>query len=131
MAIGLSFPFTRASGSVGYFEVTRNELDAIYANLRSLLLTNWGERVMHYFFGAHLREFQFEPLRGEELKGRIADRIISQVDTWMPYLSIEELNILFSEDDPSVAENAIFIRLRFRLNSRPDLSGVLNQPVTL
>jgi phage baseplate assembly protein W len=125
MPIGFVFPFTQATGSLGYFEVTRNELDAVYANIRSLLMTNWGERVNHYFMGGNLREFLFEPMRGDDLKNRVADRIISQINTWIPYVTIDELNILFPEDDSTIQENSMFIRISFRLTSKPDLTGNL------
>ena len=55
MAIGFSFPFQVATGSLGYFSVTEDELSAVDANLKSLLLTNWGERVMHFEFGGNLK----------------------------------------------------------------------------
>lgn len=123
---GFSFPFTKATGSLGYFEVTRNEIDAIKANLTSLLVTNWGERVMHYYFGCNLIEFLFEQQRDRTLKNKIAERIIEQVETWMPYLSIDELNVFFTTEEPTIPEHTIGIRISFSVNGRPDLTGVLN-----
>lgn len=127
MAIfGFTLPFARSTGSLGYFEATRNEIDAIKANLTSLLVTNWGDRMMHYRFGCNLIEFLFENRRDIELKNRIADRIITQVNTWMPFLNVDELNIFFSDDEPSLSEHSIGIRIAFKLNNRPDLTGLLS-----
>ncbi len=126
---GFPLPFTRATGSLGYFEVTRNQLDAIKSNLTSLLLTNWGERLMHYHFGCNLIEFLFEQ-KIKDLKNIIADRILDQISKWMPFLSIDELNVFFTEDDPSIIENSILIRLKFSLNRRPDINDSILISVT-
>lgn len=124
MAIGLTLPFAQSTGSVGYFEFTSDEYTAIQQNLKSLLVTNWGERVMHYNFGCNLREFIFEPIRGRDLKERIADRVLSQVNMWLPFVSVDELNIVLAEDDPSVPENGIGVRIIFRISSRPDFASL-------
>ncbi len=124
-SIGFTLPFSRSSGSIGYFEISRTELDAVYNNLKSLLLTNWGERVNHYNLGCNLIEFLFENDRGEDLQERIADRIISQVSTWMPFVQINDLRIVFSEDDSSLPEHTIKVKMKFSLVSRPDITKIL------
>jgi phage baseplate assembly protein W len=130
MPIGLTLPFARATGSVGHLDFTSDELSAVKENLKSLLVTNWGERVMHFNFGCNLIEFLFENDKGPELKERIADRIISQVSTWMPFVGVDELNILFPEEDDSLPEHAIGIRISFRLLNRPDFTSILNFAVS-
>jgi phage baseplate assembly protein W len=123
---GFTLPFARSTGSLGYFEVTRNEIDAIKANLTSLLVTNWGERFMHYDFGCNLIEFLFENRKDAELKSKIADRIISQTFKWMPFLSIDQLNVFFHTDEPSLSEHSIGIRIAFKVKDRPSLNGILS-----
>jgi len=123
MSIGFTLPFAKSSGSVGYFETTANEIDAIKQDIHSLLITNWGERVMQYNFGCNMREFMFEQMRDNELKSRIADRIRSQISTWLPFVKLDVLNIFFSTDSPSIPENAIGISMDYRIASKPDLRG--------
>lgn len=118
MSIGFNFPFQPATGSLGYLEVTDDVASAIKANLRSLLLTNWGERVMHNDFGCNLREFLFEPMT-RNLKPRIADRIKSQVTKWMPYLVLTGIFIIFSDEDPAVPENGFRIHLKLVYGNIP------------
>lgn len=130
MSIGLTIPVARATGSIGYFETTETEVAAVREDIRSLLWTNWGERVNHYAFGCNFVEFLFESSRDVELKERIANRIISQVSTWMPFVTIEQLLIAFPEEDRSIPENAIAIRIKFRITNKPRLSSVLEMFVT-
>lgn len=125
MPIGFTLPFSKASGSLGYFEMTNDEMSALRENIKSLILTNWGERLGHYYLGCNLREFLFEQIEVNELREKIADRILSQINLWMPFVTIKNLNILLTSDDQSVPENAIKIKIEFTLTSKPDLSGRL------
>src|SRR6478736_115651 len=118
MSIGFNFPFQAATGSLGYIEVTDDVASAIVANLRSLLLTNWGERVMHVDFGCNLREYLFEQ-KSRSLKVRIADRIKTQITKWMPFLNLTGIYLTFSEDDPNVPENGFHIRLTLTYGNIP------------
>ena len=110
MSIGLTFPFSAATGSLGYLEPSRDVISAIESNLRSLLLTNWGERVMHYDYGCNMREFLFEPAT-PELRGRIASRVQDQLNKWLPYLSLAELYVSFPGESGSSVEDGITVRM--------------------
>lgn len=130
MPFGFTLPLARSTGSLGYFAFTSTELDAIKQNLKSLIVTNHGERPMRYDFGCNLREFMFEQERGDELKQRIADRILEQVARWMPYISVSELTIMFSEEDPhATQENSVRIDVKFSIVSRPSQTGLLSVTV--
>lgn len=130
MAIGFTLPFSKTTGSLGHFDVSVTELQAVENNLRSLLITNWGERVMHHNFGCNLIEFLFEPMSGDEMKERITDRIVSQVGKWMPFVSVKNTEITFSDDDNSLSSNSIRIRIHFSLSNRPDTSSLFDFVVT-
>jgi phage baseplate assembly protein W len=104
--------------------VTDDVASAIVANLRSLLLTNWGERVMHFDFGCNLREFIFEP-RSKSLKGRIAERIKAQVAKWMSFLTLTGIFITFADEDPAVPENGFHIHLTLVYGNIPVEATVL------
>lgn len=121
MPIGFTLPFAKSSGSIGLFDTTGDELDAARQNLKSLLLTNWGERPMHFHFGCNFIEFLFETRRTEDLKAAIADRIVDQVNKWIPYLRLVDLHIFFRTDDASVPENGIGVKMRYVMVSRPDV----------
>lgn len=131
MAIGLTLPFARSTGSLGYLEYTSTELSAVKQNITSLLVTNWGERVMNYYFGCNLIEFIFSSAKNSELKQRMADRILEQVEKWLPFVNIDSLNVIFPEDDESgsVPENGVMVTMVFSLSNRPDLTENISQIV--
>lgn len=90
--------------------MTDDIVSAITANVRSLLLTNRGERVMHIDFGCNLREFLFEQ-RSKGLKTRISERIKNQLSKWMPFLALTGLFVTFPDEDPAIPENGFHIHL--------------------
>lgn len=111
MAISVSYPFSEASGSDSFFGSIETVRDAIVQNARSLLSTNWGERVMHPDFGCNMIEFVFEQ-QTQNTRQRISDRIVSQFSKWMPFVTIAGVAVAFSGDDSSIPENAIKITVR-------------------
>ncbi len=125
MPYNFTLPFSLSTGSGGYFEVTNDVLSATASNIRSVLVTNWGERPMHYRFGCNLKEFLFEN-RSDQLRRRIADRILKQINEWMPFIVISEMDILFSSDNASIGENAIGIYLVFRFSENEELASSIS-----
>lgn len=130
MPIGFTLPFSKSSGSVGYFDTTQTDVDALREDIKSLLLTNWGERVCHYYLGCNFKEFLFESLHPDELKAKMADRVLTQVETWIPFVVVQKLNITLSQDDSNVPENGVRVSIEFGLASKPDLSSRLDVVVS-
>lgn len=126
MSISISFPFALATGSVGYLESNENVVDAIRSNVRSMLLTNWGERPMHFDFGCNFREFLFEP-QTTSLKVSIATRVQSQLAKWMPFLRLQGVFVVFSSEDPSVPDPGFRVRLEIVYGNVP-VNLVVNFP---
>ena len=118
MPIGISYPFALSTGSLGYLEPTNDVVEALKSNVRVLLLTNWGERVMHNDFGCNLREFLFEQ-KTKALRSRIGDRIQSQISKWMPFLNLTGLYVTFSEEDPSIPDPGFRIDLELTYGNIP------------
>jgi phage baseplate assembly protein W len=117
--IGLTMPFMRATGSTGFLAWASTELEATYYNMKSLVLTNWGERPNHYYLGCNLIEFLFEP-GGEETDERISERIRAQVAQWLPYVQLNSVLVNFSGD-----QHRIKITIDFGIRDRQDLRSVL------
>lgn len=93
----------------GLYALNKTLVETIKQNLKMLLLTNPGERMMDTQFGIGIRRFLFEqdnrPSR-EELQGRIA----AQVARYLSYITIEEINI--SEPGRN-EENTMFLNIRY------------------
>ena len=78
-------------------------------DLKFLLLTHIGE-IPNFEpnFGTRLLYVLFEPnLNSSELKENINEIITTAVDTWLPELDLEKIDITTSEDDPTLSHDVI------------------------
>ena len=110
--IGLSFPLRK--DIYNDFALTRNSLEQARHNLKNLLLTHVGERVGQPLFGSRLRELVFEQI-DNDLPGKIEDEVKRSVETWLPYVNIEEVNTLTDDGDNS----KIFVEIKFSTTINP------------
>jgi phage baseplate assembly protein W len=87
----------------GFYSLTKTLAQNIKQNFKNLVLTSPGERVMLTDFGVGIRNFLFEN-NSVVLQNDISIRISEQVETYMPFIRID--NIEFVE------ENDLMIGLR-------------------
>ena len=111
--IGLELPFARSR--TGLFGLTKTTLEQAGHNIKNLLLTAKGERVMQPDFGSDLRALLFEQT-DENIEERIEETILESISTWLPYISIQKIDII--QDESNL--NLMKVDLDFSLNYEPD-----------
>lgn len=95
--IGITLPFNSANG---IFSVSYTDVEQILSNLRNLLSTRKGERIMQPDFGTDLHYFLFEQISDElAFKEAILGEIRSALSYWMPYVSIDSIDMNFRPDE--------------------------------
>lgn len=117
--IGLTMPFARGQGTLGALAFSTKPLEATLFNMKSLILTNWGERPNHYYLGCNLIEFVFAP-GDEETRDRIVQRIEQQVAQWLPYVLLNSVDVQLSSDG-----HTFKVIVNFSIRGQQDLSSVL------
>ena len=122
MPIGLTMPLAKSSSSMGFLASSDTEIQATYYNLKALLLTNWGERPNHFHLGCNLGEFLFAQ-QSHETKERIIQRIEAQVSEWLPYVTLENIDVSYTQ------EHKIVIKITFSARGRQDMSSVVEVTV--
>lgn len=106
---------SRALGvSVTSFRPIYISIDQAKENLINLLLTRKGERLIHTNFGSDLMRIIFEP-NVAQLKEIISEVITEPVTYWLPYIIINNIDIVTPEDDPAIVHQ-IKITITFSLN---------------
>ena len=91
-------------------------------NLKMLLLTLPGERMMTPDFGVGIRKYLFENL-SQSTYSRIESRIRSQVDKYLPYIGIVSINFNSGNDPTQLAlnsqfdSNAVSIQINYMLST--------------
>ena len=89
-------------------------LDTQFAdNLRNLLLTNWGERLGQYKFGANLKPLTTELSNMIDFDNQAIQRIRDAVDTWMPFIDLENF---VSTIDRNENKNTAVIKISINYN---------------
>ena len=109
-SIGLSFPL----GFIGsrMFNRTKTIEEQAQHNLKSLLLTNIGERPHQPEFGSKLLSVVFE-FKDETL---IEEVIKEAVDQWLPYITINEV----ITDVDAINPNRLNVSIDFSVATSPD-----------
>ena len=98
----------------GYYALTKSHEEVVKQNLKMLLLTNPGERIMDPFFGVGLMHFLFEQ-DGAFVREEIAGRIREQVDFYMPFVEITDIRFGSAEDDPEIDPNSLFVYVQYEI----------------
>ena len=125
VAIGLLLPFNKSSkarkptanyasastagGSV--FGQSYTTEDQATSNLKNLLLTSKGERVMQPNFGTRIRDVLFEN-NTIDIRDSLIDTITEDIEFWLPYITVNDVEVVPSDDMHSVE-----IRIHFTIRT--------------
>lgn len=91
---GVKFPFIASQR--GY--ITQSiDVELAKTNLKQLLNTKPGERVMNPGFGCDLDSLLFEPF-DEDLVIEAKDRVVDSIKTYIPYLKLNKVQVSRSEE---------------------------------
>jgi|TARA_B110000259_G_C13919155_1_gene364111 phage baseplate assembly protein W len=117
-AIGISLPIQITNTA---FAQTFQTSEQVKSNIKNLLLTKKGERILQPEFGSGLQELLFEP-NVDDFEGRIEDTINESLEQWLPYVTAEEIDI--DASDKLRDNNRINVSVKFRIGDNADLNEV-------
>lgn len=116
-AYGFQFPTNGGT----LFKPTYTSYEAAKSNLRNLLLTAKGERVMQPEFGTGLHELLFEQM-GDDFEGRLVDTITESVSFWLPYIKIDEINVELTDEMKD--RNQVGMNIKFSIGDNIETDNV-------
>ena len=90
LPVGIKTPL--ALGTEDLFSMHYSGADQVHDNLRNLLLTNWGERLGFYYFGANLRKLVSEMANIDQFDDAAISSIRDAVTKWMPFVSLKDFS---------------------------------------
>lgn len=96
--IGIKTPLELGVGRDGLFRMHRGLKDQIMDNFKNLLMTNHGERLGNYNFGANLEELAFE-LATDDIEKEAISRINNAISRFMPYISLNNFEAFTEHHD--------------------------------
>jgi len=121
--IGILTPVRFSSAGDAMFDMSFDITTQIQDNMRNMLQTNFGERLMLSDFGANLRPLAFE-LTNDDIVSEAVRRISKTVSKYMPYV---ELDTFEPRNENSKNGNTanIVVRVTYSVPS----AGISNQAV--
>ena len=108
-AVGITLPIQR--GEDGYFRQSFKTFDQVRSNLKNLLLTKRGERMLQPDFGSGLHDLLFNPAT-EKFEEDLETTINEAVAKWLPYVIVEDINIDISKE--MTDNNQAKVSLKFK-----------------
>lgn len=105
------------SDSHGIFELSYSTEDQAASNLKSLLLTRRGERIMHPTFGTDIWDSLFEP-KTESLRNSLLTTLNDDIRYWLPYIVITKLNVDFGTYGNNKEDHGLRISIRYKVTDR-------------
>ena len=101
----------RTNGQTQYnMVITYDEL--VRQNLKNLLMTAPGERVMDINFGVGFRNYLFEP-NNQATYSKITTRIYQQVARYMPFLKIDD--VVYNDSDENIDNSELGVTLYYTI----------------
>jgi phage baseplate assembly protein W len=122
--IGIDLPFRKSSGVEGYFASTSLTIDAVKNNIRNLLKTKKGERIMQPNLGTNLDKYLFETFTDETMLA-IQNEILNTVGTWLPFVEVKDLDIELAELS-GIGKNTLNVKVVFNITRDPNTLSSVN-----
>lgn len=96
----------------GPYSMNKTALETIKQDLKMLLLTNQGEKMMDPNYGVGLRSLLFS-LNTQETEAELAQRVADQVSRYMSFVIIKDIIV----STPEQNENMIYVNVIFFIPS--------------
>ena len=97
----------------GKYASLKTYKSTVKQNFKNLLLTNPGERMMNTDFGIGIKTFLFE--MREDVKSSLKARIHEQVEKYLPYVDLIEVEYPGVETEDLYAEELLTVRVIYEI----------------
>jgi len=114
MPSGLTPRLPLVKGNSFDYELISSYQELVRQNLKNLLLTNPGERIMDVSFGVGLNSFLFEQ-DSQILYSKITGKITEQVSKYLPYVKIRDVVFNSNFNNPDLDKNFLSVKVLYRV----------------
>ena len=127
--IGFKTPLTNAQGRQ-LFDMHTDPAAQLKDNLKNLILTNAGERLGLYDFGADLNALLFDLSSDRNVEAEFVDRINIAVQKYMPGIEIDEVTeVGLDRNEKEIANRAGMAKIRLRIRFSIPAARIANQAI--
>ena len=115
--VGIDLPIRFADEKEGGFATTKTTMDAVKNNIRNLLNTHRGERIMQPQMGTTLRRIIFDQI-DETTVLKIEDAILDAFQIWLPFVIVRDIQM--TNDSIDTDTNKVNINIVFSIKQDPN-----------
>ena len=130
---GINFKFPLQSANRGFFQSNKTTIGAIREDIKTLLMTVKGERVMNKNMGTHIPVLAgqlFEPIHKIELLEKIRMEINTAVENYLPFIRLQGVELFTSDDDPNLTVNQVRISMTYIVTDQQAMADKMTFTVT-
>ena len=117
-AVGITLPIQITNTAFAQSFTTREQVSS---NIKNLLLTKRGERILQPEFGSGLQELLFD-FNNDELPTKIEDTITEALEQWLPYVTIDSIDV--EQTDYLKDRNRANVSIKFKIGDDVQLNEV-------
>jgi phage baseplate assembly protein W len=117
-AIGITLPIQNGNT---FFNQSFQTKDQVKSNIKNLLLTKRGERILQPEFGSGLQELLFE-FNDDNLETKIEETITQALELWLPYVNIDSIDI--EQTNELKDRSRVNVSITFAISGNPQLNEV-------
>jgi phage baseplate assembly protein W len=117
-AIGITLPIQIGNTAFNQSFTTKEQVSS---NIKNLLLTKRGERLLQPNFGSGLQELLFD-FNDDRLASKIEEVITESITNWLPYVDIRQIDVAQSNENKD--RNTVEISITFGVANTPELNQV-------
>ena len=114
MSKGLSPKLPLTKDPVDGYALNKDYVDLVKQNLKMILLTAPGERIMEPDFGVGLRNYLFENDSAAS-RNKIETRIRNQIGAYMPFLEIKSIELNSIDNQVNTSASELRVDMKFRI----------------
>ena len=108
------YPLT-VNSTDGHFGMNKTIVETIRQNIKNLVLTIPGERIMDSNYGVGLKKFLFE--FPDSAASALSTEIQYQFGIYLPQVALLDVNVLTSEDDPDISKESLSVQISYAVPS--------------
>jgi len=123
--VGIDLPIRRGDTKDGWFATTSTTIEAVKNNIRNLLQTNQGERLMQPNLGLDLRGLLFEQI-DETTIFNIQNKILDALKIWLPFVEVHNIEVVTNNEDTSVSPTQVLVKIIFNIAQDPNTIDSVN-----
>jgi phage baseplate assembly protein W len=117
--IGIDLPIRRANTKEGFFASTSTTIEAVKNNIRNLIQTHQGERLMQPTLGLNLRNYLFNQIT-EDTVFKIQNEIMDIFEFWLPFVMVRDIQVKTADNDRTINSNKMVINIVFSIEQDPN-----------